>query len=167
MKIEIRLGNILDQKVDALVTPANASGYMGYGVAKAIVHAGGRDIEKQAVNQAPLVIGDAIFTTAGTLPFRGIIHTATLDNPNEELKQGNISKAFLGAALLADELECTSIAVSGMGTGQVGISHDVAAQAMRNAVADIKPQHLQKIIFVDLDEGMVDAWERYFGSTRS
>ena len=85
MVIEISKGNILEQKVDVLISPAHVSGYMGYGVAKAIVRAGGIKIENEAVDASPLIIGDAVFTTAGSLKFEGIIHTATIDDSNEKI----------------------------------------------------------------------------------
>jgi O-acetyl-ADP-ribose deacetylase (regulator of RNase III) len=166
MEITIKQGDLLKQEVDAIVNPANATGYMGYGAAKAIVKAGGIEIEEEAVRQAPLIIGDAILTTAGKLPFKAIIHTATLDNTNEPLEQGNVSKALLGAALEADEAGFKTIAIPGMGTGIVGLPPDVVAQAMREALKDVKPMNLEKIILVDLNEDVVESWERYFRKTR-
>ncbi len=163
MEIRIVKGTILDQRVDALVSPAHATGYMGYGVAKAIVQAGGKEIEDDAVAQAPLIIGDAIHTTAGTLPYKGVIHTATIDNPNDELTQVNITKALLGALLLADDMGYVSLAVPGMGTGVAGMGYDMAAQAMRDALKVFKPRSVDLVVLVDLNEEMVEAWKMVLG----
>lgn len=163
MDIQIVQGNILDQRVDALVSPAHSTGYMGYGAAKAIVKAGGKEIEDDAVAQAPLIIGDAIATTAGSLPFKAIIHTATIDNANDELTQTNITKAVLGALLLADDAGYFSVALPGMGTGVAGMSYDMAAQAMRDALKVFKPRNVEKVVLVDLSEEMVESWKMVLG----
>ena len=158
MEIEIKKGNLLDEKVDAIVNPANATGYMGYGASKAIVKDGGSEIEREAVNKAPLYIGDAVVTNAGILHFKAIIHTATLDNPNEKILPSNISKALIGAVLLADDSEFESIAIPGMGTGIGGVDVNSAAKAMFEPLKEFKPIHLKKIVFIDLKDEMVDAW---------
>ena len=163
MMIEILKGNILDQKVDVLVSPAHVSGYMGYGVAKAIVRAGGVKIENEAVEASPLIIGDAIFTTAGSLRFKGVIHTATIDDSNEKIESGLISKAILGALLLADDLGYKSVAVSGMGTGVGGVSFSDAAKAMHAPLHKFVPHSLERVVLVDLSDEMVDAWKKEFG----
>lgn len=158
--IEIIKGNLLEQPVDAIVNPANTSGYMGYGAAKAIVLAGGKAIEQEAVSKAPLIIGDAVVTTAGTLPFKCVIHTATMDDPNEPIERGVISKALLGAVLMADDLEYQSLAIPGIGTGLGGVTKEIAAEAMIEPLRNFIPQHLKKIIFVDLSDDMVEAWKK-------
>jgi len=160
MNIKIKKGNLLEQKVDVIVNPANSSGYMGYGAAKAIAKEGGEIIEREAVNKAPLYIGDAIITNAGVLPFKGVIHTATLDDPNQEILSSNISKALLGAVLLADDLGFKSIAVPGMGTGAAGLDFNKAAKAMFLSLKKFKPRFLEQIVFVDLNDDMVKAWEK-------
>jgi len=153
-------GDILEQKVDAIVCPAHASGYMGYGAAKAIVAAGGKEIESEAVAQAPLIIGDAIATSAGKLSFKNVIHTATIDVADEALLKGNISKATIGAVLLADDMGLRSIAIPGVGTGLAGVHVIDSAEAMLLPLLEFVPHHLEKIIFVDLNPEMVDAWQR-------
>ena len=163
LDIKITHGDLLKAPVDALVAPAHILGYMGYGAAKAIVRAGGQRIEKEAIDQAPLVMGEAIATTAGDLPFKAIIHTATFDDANTELTQANVSKAVLGALLLADENGLTSIAFPGMGTGIGGMNYDMAAQAMRGPLKSFVPHSLKTVYLTDLSQEMVDSWNRYFG----
>lgn len=160
MKIEIKRGNILEEKADALVNPANSSGYMGYGVSKAIVLAGGREIEKEAVEKAPILVGEPVITTAGKLPFKAIIHTATVDDTTEKIERGIISKALIGALFVVDELGYNSIVVPGMGTGIGGVEPEVSAVAMFEAVKAFTPIHISKITFVDLRDEMVEAWKK-------
>jgi len=67
MKITVKHDSILKQKVDAIVNPANSFGYMGGGVADAIKQMGGEVIEEEAILNAPVEIGSALATSAGTL----------------------------------------------------------------------------------------------------
>jgi len=159
INIEIKKGDLLKEKVDAIVNPANATGYMGYGAAKAIVAAGGRQIETEAVAEAPLIIGDALQTTAGSLPFKAVLHTATMDDPNEPLSPANISKAVLGAVLMADDLGYKSVAIPGIGTGLAEVPYKESAKAMINPLKKFVPHSLEKIVFIDLNDEMVDAWK--------
>lgn len=160
MEIIIKLGNILEEKGDALINPANATGYMGYGVSKAIVHAGGKEIENEAVAKAPILIGEPVVTTAGKLPYKSVIHTSTIDDSTEKIEKGIISKALLGALYVADELKYSSLVVPGMGTGVGDVKTEVAAKAMMEAIEAFKPQHVSKITLIDLKEEMVEAWKK-------
>jgi len=42
---------------------------MGGGVSGALRQAGGIEIEQEAMSKAPIPVGEAVFTTAGKLPF--------------------------------------------------------------------------------------------------
>lgn len=79
MEIEVLLGSLLDVKADAIVNPANSYGYMGGGVAGVIKRAGGEEIEREAIKKAPIPVGSAVITTAGRLPFKGVIHAPTME----------------------------------------------------------------------------------------
>ena len=58
---------------------ANLSLWMSTGVGGAIKRAGGDAIEFAAVRQAPVPLGEAIVTPAGTLAARAVIHAVSLD----------------------------------------------------------------------------------------
>src|SRR5680860_187781 len=126
MEIEIKKGDILKEKVEVIVNPANVTGYMGYGVAKAIVKAGGEEIEKEALAKAPILLGEPIVTKAGKLPFKAIVHSATIDDSRDKIEKGIVGKAVLNALFVADELGYTSVAIPGIGTGVGGVSEEVS-----------------------------------------
>ena len=63
MKIMVEKKSLLELKVDAIVNPANSSGKMGGGVAGAIKKMGGEQIEKEAMAQAPIAVGEAVLTS--------------------------------------------------------------------------------------------------------
>src|SRR4029453_15452351 len=71
-------GNITALEVDAIANAANNHLWMGSGVAGAIKRAGGEEIEREAVAQGPIEVGDAIATGAGQLPARWVIHGAVM-----------------------------------------------------------------------------------------
>lgn len=89
---------------------------MGSGVAGAIKAAGGEIIEKEAVEKGPVMPGEAVYSGAGKLPFKYIIHAAVMGQDlrtNREL----IRKATVASLNLADRLGVKSIAFPAFGTG--------------------------------------------------
>ena len=75
--IEIVLGDITAENVDALVTAANQSLLGGDGVDGAIHRAAGRRLAEASAAIAPCMPGDAVATQAFDLdpPVKHIIHT--------------------------------------------------------------------------------------------
>ena len=79
IRIGIKKGDITEEKVDAVVNPANTLLTMGGGVALKIKKKGGVEIEKEAKMKGPIKRGDAIFTDGGNLSSKYVIHTATME----------------------------------------------------------------------------------------
>jgi O-acetyl-ADP-ribose deacetylase len=81
MPLELVLGDITEQHVDAIVNAANSSLMGGGGVDGAIHRRGGPDIlvECRSLRAGQyrdgLPVGQAVATTAGRLPARWVIHT--------------------------------------------------------------------------------------------
>ena len=71
-------GNLLDEPVDAIVNAANGHLAHGGGVAGIISRAAGPDLQRESDllvrKQGPFPTGVALVTTAGNLPFKGVIH---------------------------------------------------------------------------------------------
>ena len=70
VRIAVKRGDITKLNIEgigAIVNPANSMGTMGGGVALAIMGAGGKEIEDEAIEKAPIPIGKAVPTTAGKL----------------------------------------------------------------------------------------------------
>ena len=97
-------GNIVEVQVDAIVNAANNHLWMGAGVAGAIKRKGGEDIERQAVAQGPIEIGEAVLTVAGNLPATHVIHAATM---GRDLKTDPdkiaAAASFHGGGLVTDQ----------------------------------------------------------------
>ena len=118
-RIELWNGDICELEVDAIVNAANTSLWMSTGVGGAIKRAGGDAIEFAAVRQAPVELGSAIVTSAGTLAARYVIHAISLDR-DRRTSGGAIEAAMRSTFARARELGVISLAFPALGTG-VGI----------------------------------------------
>jgi O-acetyl-ADP-ribose deacetylase (regulator of RNase III)/ADP-ribose pyrophosphatase YjhB (NUDIX family) len=153
-EIKIIQGDIAELKVDAIVNAANNKLVMGGGVAGAIKRKGGKIIEEEAVKKGPIKIGEAIFTSAGSLPAKYVIHAATMgmDFKTDELKIRNSAKNSLK---VAEELKISSVAFPALGCGVGGFSHLASAKIMAQEVFRHLREHkscLKEIIFCLYDK---------------
>jgi O-acetyl-ADP-ribose deacetylase (regulator of RNase III) len=161
MEIVIIEGSLLQVEADLIVNPANSLGYMGGGVAGVIKRVGGSIIEEEAVIKAPIPIGSAIITTAGSLPFKGVIHAPTMEEPAMETTEEKVRKAVRASLELADKMGFKSIAMPGMGTGVGKLPKDIAAKAMIEEIKSFKAVNLEKVLLVDIDRELVQKWRDY------
>ncbi len=139
VKITVLTGDITKLEVDAIVNPANSQLIMGGGAAGAILRAGGDQIQKQALRKAPVQIGYAVATTAGTLKAKYVIHAPTMARPAMAATLEDIKAATRGALECAQRIHATSIAFPGLGTGVGGLDLQDAA----NAMAEEMKKHIE------------------------
>lgn len=161
-EIKIVMGDITEFKVDAIVNAANNKLVMGGGVAGAIKRKGGKIIEDEAVRKGPIKIGEAVFTSAGNLPSKYVIHAATmgLDFQTDEVKIRNSCKNALRAA---EELKISSIAFPALGCGVGGFPHLAAAKIMAQEVFRHLREYksgLKEIIFCLYDKEAYDIFNK-------
>jgi O-acetyl-ADP-ribose deacetylase (regulator of RNase III) len=159
--ITIVRGDITQSQVEAIVNPANSRLIMGGGVAGAIRRAGGPTIEKEALQRAPIGIGDAIVTNAGKLAARYVIHAPTMPLPAMSTDLESVEKATSAALRVARNLGLSSIAVPGMGTGVGGVPVNDAAQTMVRAIRRhlLEGTTLRHIFLVSIDRDLISAFE--------
>lgn len=134
VRLLVKQGDVTEEKVDAIVTPANTKGIMGGGVDLAIKQKGGEQIERDAMAAAPIFIGRAVGTTAGKLPARMVIHAPTVQEPGFKSDAKSVDKATRAALGVAKESYARVIAMPAMGTGSGGVSKHEAAQVMVFAI---------------------------------
>jgi len=146
------MGDIRDLDAEALVNPANSYGFMGGGVALSIKRNGGANIETEAISKAPIPIGDAIITSAGNLKAKYIVHAPTMEEPAQPTNLESIAKATSAALKKASDLDISSIAFPGMGTGVGKVPRNDAALIMLKAIKKFinseKGSRLKKIFLV-------------------
>ena len=155
-EIKIIQADITELKVDAIVNAANNQLVMGGGVAGAIKKQGGRIIEDEAVKKGPIKIGEAVFSTAGNLASKYVIHAATMGMPacpqagNFKTDEAKVRDSCRNALKVAEELEISSIAFPALGCGVGGFPHLAAAKIMaQEAFRHLRDResHLKEIIF--------------------
>jgi len=160
MGIITKQGDITQIDCDAIINPANSFGYMGGGAAGAIKRAGGKEIENEAVNKAPIVVGEAIATTAGDLPCKYVIHAPTMKRPAMRTNVENIEQATQAALKLAEKLNLRCIAIPGMGTGVGRVPQEKAAKAITTIVKEFENK-FETIILIDRNKKMIDSFNSF------
>lgn len=156
------LGDITRQDTDAIVNPANSDLIMGGGVAGAIKRTGGVEIEREAMQMAPVPIGRAVATGAGTLPARYVLHAPTMEKPAMRTNLKAIRMATRAALGLAHELHVGTLAFPGMGTGVGGVLPEDAAEAMIDEIKrflDNKTE-VKEVRFACLDQRLLRAFDQ-------
>lgn len=138
---------------DCIVNAANNRFWMGSGVAGAIKAAGGQSIEEQAMAKGPVMPGEAIYTGAGMLRFKCIIHAAVM---GQDLRTTDklIRQATVASLVLAEKLGMTSIAFPAFGTGVGGFPMKACAHIMTTAARSFenKATSLKRVQFCLVDE---------------
>lgn len=126
-EIEIREADITELEVDAIANAANTDLRHGGGVAGAIIRAGGREIQEESDRVAPIDLGEAAATGAGSLPARWVIHAATMHLGGATSAE-IIREATASTLRVADELGARSLGLVAFGTGVGGFPVEEAAR---------------------------------------
>jgi len=167
MEIVTQQGDITQVKADAVVNAANSLGEMGGGVAGALKQAGGPEVEKEALSHAPIPVGEAIFTTAGKLPYKGIVHAPTMEKPAQRTTVENIRKATQAALICADSYGVKVLAMPGMGTGVGGVAPGAAAEVIVETLRNYETATVRKVILIDRDPDMIAAFREALTAERA
>ncbi len=123
VSVKVVKGDITKEKTDAIVNAANKYLSHGGGVAGAIVRAGGYAIQEESDKivreHGPLETGEAVITTAGSLPSKFVIHTVgpIYGEGDEDAK---LRKAVLSVLKLATEKNLHSISIPAISCGIYG-----------------------------------------------
>jgi O-acetyl-ADP-ribose deacetylase (regulator of RNase III) len=153
MRVELVLGDITEQHVDAIVNAANSSLLGGGGVDGAIHRRGGQAIleECRALRDGRLreglPTGQAVATTAGNLNARWVIHTVGPVYAKREDRSHLLASAYRESLRVADELGAATVAFPAISAGVYGWPADDAA---RIAVATVRstPTSVDEVRFV-------------------
>jgi O-acetyl-ADP-ribose deacetylase (regulator of RNase III) len=159
--ITVVRGDITQSQAEAIVNPANSRLMMGGRVAGAIRRAGGPTIEREALQRAPIRVGEAIATNAGRLAARYVIHAPTMSLPAMSTDLESVEKATSAALKVAKGLGLPSITIPGMGTGVGRVPVNEAAKTMVGAIREHLSEGttLKHIFLVSIDEVLIRAFE--------
>ncbi len=167
MEVRFLVGDITKLEVDAIVIPANSEGEMGGGVAAAIRKSGGKKIEKEAMDLAPIPLGNAVVTSAGKLKCEYVIHAPTTMVPVQRTSAEKIFRAVAAALQVSTELSIKKLAIPGMGTGTGRVPIADATKAIADAIRRFAnlSNAISEIIFVDKNKELVQAMENDWNYT--
>jgi O-acetyl-ADP-ribose deacetylase len=146
VQLEAVEGDIAALAVDAVANAANDRLWMGAGVAGALKRAGGAEIEREAMAQAPIPLGTAVATGGGALPARWVLHGAVMGQ-DLRTSSGLVERTTRACLELADELGCRSVALPAFGTGVGGFPLDECARIMVGAARAHQPRTLERVVF--------------------
>ncbi|HOW53197.1 MAG TPA: macro domain-containing protein [Syntrophorhabdaceae bacterium] len=136
--------DLLYEPVDCIVNAANGYLSHGGGVAAAISRAAGPRLDEEGDEivrrSGAIPVGEAVVTTAGNLPFKGVIHAVgpMMGSGDEENK---IVKALHSSFLRASEKDWQSLSFPGISSGIFAVPLSICARAYVRAVKEFFPQH--------------------------
>lgn len=165
MQIHLAKSDISEMAVDAVVSPANSLGIMGGGVASVLSRKGGPLIQREAMSLAPIAVGAAVVTNAGTLWAKQVIHAPTMEEPGQKVPVENVRRAMRAALLAAHQRGFQVIAVPGLGTGLGGADPADAARAMINELRAHKQPNPVTVWLVDTNEAILAHLEEALQTT--
>ena len=129
--------SIIEEKVDAIVNPANEHLAHGGGVAGLISRAGGPAIQRESNEKAPIPTGQSTFTTAGDLPYKYILHTVGPIWRGGSANEPELLESAVSTVLhLAAELKLKSVSMPSISTGIFGYPLEPAIKTITGAIMD-------------------------------
>ena len=144
-------GDITEQATDAIVNAANSGLRGGGGVDGAIHRAAGPVIDDECREyvrkHGKLPPGKAMWTHAGKLPAKYVIHTVGPIYRNDEVSAPVLASAYRESLLLAEKLGLESVSFPAISTGVYGYPVEkAAAVAVRAIVEHLRPGSPLKLV---------------------
>ncbi|QRN96748.1 macro domain-containing protein [Archangium violaceum] len=131
-------GDLLEQRVDAIVNAWNRNIIpwwllLPQGVSGAIKKRGGVGPFRELARVGPMPLGSAVVTSAGRLPYRGIIHVTGIDMLWRSSERA-IRDSVANALARAREHGFRSVAFPVIGSGSGGFDEARALEVMVSAL---------------------------------
>jgi O-acetyl-ADP-ribose deacetylase len=166
--IELVIGDITQQTVDAIVNAANSRLAGGGGVDGAIHRVGGPSIMEETARRYPdgCPTGSAVITAAGKLQAKYVIHAVgPVWGGGQRGEEALLAAAYRTALDLAAAHDCRSIALPALSAGAYGYPLDQAARvAIREAVEVLRKlpndRPLAAVRFVLFSPAVFSAFQR-------
>ncbi len=135
-------GDLLDQRVDVIVNAWNRNLFPAWllvpqGVSRAIRRRAGNASFREVHRHGLIPLGGAVLTSAGRLPFRGIIHVAGI-NLLWSATQASIRGSVRSAMRIVGEQQFASVAFPIIGSGTGNRSRATALRHMLEEFAIIE-----------------------------
>ena len=160
-RVELKIGDITQERVDAIVNAANSRLLGGGGVDGAIHRAAGPELLEACRKVGGCPTGEARLTGGFGLPARYVIHTVgPIWNGGGDGEPEQLASCYRNCFRIAEEEAMRSIAFPAISTGVYGYPIDQAAKV---AVASAKSYlggggRLERIVFVCFDQANHEAY---------
>lgn len=157
MRITLLRGDLTEIPADAIVNAANTSLLGGGGVDGAIHRKGGPGIleacKRIRAVQGGCPTGEAVYTAAGRLPARYVIHTVGPVWQGGQQQEAELLRRCYGHSLrIAESLRLRTVAFPNISTGAYGYPKAEAARIAVAAVQSHAAGSVEEVLFVCFDE---------------
>jgi len=136
---EAAIADLLAEPSDAIVNAANGRLAHGGGVAAAISRAAGRALDEEGDRlvreRGPVPVGEAVVTTAGQLPFKGVIH-AVGPHMGEGGEEEKLVSALKASFRCAEERGWRTVSFPAVSSGIFAVPPELCARAYVRAVKE-------------------------------
>ena len=150
-------GNLLEVPVEAIVNAANGHLAHGGGVAGIISRAAGPELQEESSRlvreRGPFATGSAVVTTAGKLPFKGVIH-AVGPRWGEGDEEAKLVQALSQAFARAQEKGWGSVSYPAVSSGIFAVPLEICARAY---LAASKSAAIRNVRLCLRDQPVIDA----------
>ena len=167
MQVQVVVGDITTQAVDAIVNSSNRGLFGTSGVDGAIHRRGGPQLTEATRSIGGIDYGQAVFTPGFTLPATFVIHTATPPWGATGDELSTLARCYSEAFDLAGQLGVRSIALPAIGTGAYQYP---VAEAARVAVEQAKAwvtgrsDGIELVRFVVMGRDATEAYRNVLGA---
>jgi O-acetyl-ADP-ribose deacetylase (regulator of RNase III) len=166
-RLELVMGDITQEPVEAIVNAANSRLMHGGGVAGVISRRGGPRVQQESTawvrDRGAVGFDSPAYTGAGDLPYRYILHAV---GPvwGEGDEENKLARTVRSTLELADQLKIGSLSMPAISTGIFGFPKDKAARVILRAVSDyFNTQPTSRVHLVRLalfDQEMVEIFQK-------
>ena len=145
-RFQIVQGNLLEEPVDAIVNAANGMLSHGGGVAGILSRAAGPELQEESDRivreRGPFPTGSAVVTTAGKLPFKGVIH-AVGPRYGEGAEEEKLEQALRAAFACARERGWRSVSFPAVSSGIFAVPLEICSRAYLRSVREAKLENVR------------------------
>lgn len=171
-RIEIKLGDITKENVDAIVNAANKTLLGGGGVDGAIHRAAGPKLLEECETLHGCETGQAKLTKGYNLTAKFVIHTVgPVWRGGKNNEDSLLADCYSNSLRIAKENGIKTLTFPAISTGAYGFPIEKAARIAVKTVKDFlsKNSEMEKVIFVCFDDNTYDAYitRRPYGRKRN
>ena len=165
--IDVKLADITQLPVDAIVNAANKTLLGGGGVDGAIHAAAGKQLLRECRTLGGCETGEAKITSGYLLPARYVIHTVgPVWRGGNHGEAERLASCYRNSLALAAEYAVESIAFPAISCGVYGYPAEQAVRIAVDTVLTALPQyHFNQIIFVCFSEILLELYRQQYGQT--